>query len=832
MNQPIGPGGRSLLPCDQPFDHSTPFRLPPRIRQDSLLDEFFNGWFGTFHFVHRPSVLEWLDWVDSNWSAGIDLWRGIGHARAAIVLMALAIGSFYRSRHNRDLKRNKPEEWVWSLNFGDNMFKAAVTLVDAEAGDPTLESAQARLLQDIYLLCTSRTKQAWYTFGNTLQILTALDLHRRLGRNRGLGLDVKQRPNYAKIQCERRIFWSAYIIDKQLSIILGRPGHFSADNIDQEYPDCVNDEDADIHGPIRAPPSDCYVAALVSQAHLNKLFERIYREVYSLRDIPVNDRLKAAHLLGVEVEEWKENLPSLLNSQRATILLPIFRRQAGLLRLAYCHAQILVYRPFLMSPYPAEKGRRRPVDTAVRRLGDAARLAVGLVHELARNNDQRMFSTFWYPHQIGYCGAAVLYLLPHVRERQKLFWGPNFRGMDKTDLKSISLADNFTKLLAESTNPYSSGPRCAIILRELKAEAERQFASDPNEESSSREISQSREQSESPEPSDEEPEVTQQARQTQPAAEGVDEDDDDSPNEQLLVDALRAHWEADISDQPPNPNPNAAPARTSLPGHAATQTAEHQRSAPNQPQPAPQPAPPGPSPVQTQPLPHGPPPGHPPPLGHQPPSGHHASPGHPHAPHPGHVPYAPYPGHIPQPAPMSVPTPLPIPVQPPARSGPAKLAPRPPPPPAPEPQPYPPAGPPGFHPGHPPGPPAHPHAHGYPPPPIPGYLPYPPNYGPGYAPPQGHTQVYPPGYLPHPQSHPTGQGRTPYGPPPPGYAPPPPAIPGVSEPVVPLSPSPVPEPRWRLWDEWKITDWLDLDAAAYGPISDYAHRGAGDWPPP
>ncbi|KAK4444052.1 fungal-specific transcription factor domain-containing protein [Podospora aff. communis PSN243] len=525
MADPSSPA--SMRPSDQPFDRSSPFRLPPEHRWEELLSEFFGGFSAVFQILHRPSVKKWAAAVQQNDAAGLDLWHGIGRMKAAIVLMALALGSFFRDRAHRDKKANKPDEWIWSLNFGDNLFTTSIVYTDVEDGYPTLESAQVRLLQDIYLLCTSRFLQAWNTFGNTLQTITALGYHRRIGRNRGLGLHVSIKPDYSRLQCERRLFWSVYILDRQISSMLGKPCQFSDDTIDQNLPDPVNDEDCDENGPIRAHPIDCYITALVHYAKLNKIFERIYSEVYTLRDVPEEERLECAARLAGDVEAWQRNLPPLMQ-QRETALLSIFRRQSTILRLAYYHAQMLVYRPFLTAPYPHWGDKKRLADHAVKEVLEVARHTSVMFFDLARNLQPRMFGTIWYAHQVGYIAAGIIYFTPHFRERQSLFGGPHYRGYEGTDEKRKEIADRMTDILDTGTNPYSPGPRFAAILKELKAEAERQL--NPN---------------------------------NPPYVPNREESLAMSPSEQLLADALRADWEADLSGHstwnPQNPTQGAAP---------------------------------------------------------------------------------------------------------------------------------------------------------------------------------------------------------------------------------------------------------------------------------
>jgi len=256
-------GGRAWQ--DFPMDYSKPLEFPINdLTWFAQQDLFFHSWIASFHFLHRATSREWLERVMRNKRNGVELWRDVGHARAAVALMTMAIGSLYRMRKWDDRKRDK-YDYEYSQTYRDQLFAVAISLTDTETGGEKLESIQARLLQDIYLLCTWRYNQAWYTLGNTLQMISIMGLHRRAGRNRGFGPDFFRAPDYAKIQCERRTFWAAYVLDKHLSMVTGRPAHFSDDNIDQELPDPVNDEDMKPNGPFR-DQGDCYMTGLIRQA--------------------------------------------------------------------------------------------------------------------------------------------------------------------------------------------------------------------------------------------------------------------------------------------------------------------------------------------------------------------------------------------------------------------------------------------------------------------------------------------------------------------------------------------------------------------------------------
>lgn len=548
------------LPVDQPWDRSeTPQFSYVRERWYQQQDHFFKSWNGTFHFLHRHTVRRWLEHVERNHAARQELWSGIGHARAAIALMTMALGALFKDAPRTWVRINKktgqamktrkkplPDEYIWSSKHGDALLNMAVSLTDAETGEPRLDSVQARLLQDMYLLSTCRYNKAWYTFGNTLQMITGLGLHRRLGRNRGLGRDIKERPDYAKIQCERRTFWTAYIIDKQLSMVLGRPSHFRDNFIDQELPDAVNDEDMGPTGPVRPHKGDCYMEALLSHAKLNRLIDKLLHQVYALREIPDQQRIDSALSIGKEVQKWSDELPYLLRNVKSTLLLPLFQRQMILIRIAHCHATMLAYRPFITVPYPQSGEQKEAADNAIRECVDSARIALSVVTGLGRTEDSAQFTTLWYPHQVAYCAAVILAILPHIRERQKLFGGPHYRGHGVMDGKLHRLLNRGINMLANSTSPFSPAHRWATILEELKKEVTRQTGHvffEPAD------TGLKKTANEDGTPADGHENGEDGENEEEEAENEAEEASGPSPNDQLLEDALRAHWMAEMTGE-------------------------------------------------------------------------------------------------------------------------------------------------------------------------------------------------------------------------------------------------------------------------------------------
>ncbi|KAK4121828.1 hypothetical protein N657DRAFT_657370 [Parathielavia appendiculata] len=501
---PASPGRLVLYSGDQPFHSSAPNVFPSEVEMWRLMqDKFATGWTETFHFLHRPTAWGWLLAVFRNWNDGNPLETGIGHAKAIIPIMTMALSTMFNYRPWRQTRKDASWNWLWTIGTGDDLFTATIRLTDQELGPPTLHSVQARLLQVFYLLCTCRLSQAWYISGNAVNMLTAFGLHRRRGRNGGLGREIVTHPDYASIQCERRTFRSAYVIDKQLAMLLGRPAYFNLDTVDQELPDCVNDEDMGPHGPFRPHKGDCYLEVLVEQAKLWKIVQKIQRQVYTLDDTPEDERLGCALRLGKALEDWKAQLPFLMDRIKPSLRGLTYRRQQQLLHLAYWRAQILVYRPFLTAPYPADRGEKPTADFAIRTWIEAVRATLAMTVNLAREQvkrDKSHFHTLVYAHHLMFFAGGC----------------PNHR--DGSDAQLSELAQKAIGAFRESTSVYSPARTWAVILDEMREEASRQGPTPDREQDAEGE-------SEGP------------------------QDDPDSADEQVLEDALRAHWEADITRQ-------------------------------------------------------------------------------------------------------------------------------------------------------------------------------------------------------------------------------------------------------------------------------------------
>jgi hypothetical protein len=439
--------------------------IPDSAQALELLDLYFEVCVATYKPLHRPTVDSWYRILASNVTQGLPMTKTLGHARVSTVLSIFAVTTFHRQK-----SRGFSDD-VSSLSDSDAFFRCSMALTESETGGPHLESAQARLVQVFYLLMTCRMNQAWYIFGSLLQIISALGMHRRDRRKMH---NASSKPDYAHSQCRKRTFWSAYILDKYMGVVMGRPRHFHDKDIDQEYPDRANDEHVTPLGLIPSDTDeidDCHLDGFIWNTRLASIVGEISDELYPINPLSESRRVEVAKSLVLKLDEWHASLPVLLKA-RPSSLVRSFRRQCVALRLAYKHAVVHLHRPFLLarSSGEASLGTESTQDfreESIKLCIGAARDALRTIDALAQEGP--LFHAFWWTHYITFCALTVTYVWNMQR-------GRDIEGIDRQEL--MSLAERCQIHLANATATNSPSRRYSIILEELRNEATTQRPAD------------------------------------------------------------------------------------------------------------------------------------------------------------------------------------------------------------------------------------------------------------------------------------------------------------------------------------------------------------------
>ncbi|KAF2969097.1 hypothetical protein GQX73_g4491 [Xylaria multiplex] len=463
---------------DKPLRPGTPElskSLPPSFSVDSvrtIAQTYFETCVVTYRMFHKSTVLGWLDVVSAHpGSEGqtqaqteahriFPLSLAIGNAKASILLTLMAITTLRTEKTKNRFDDAWDEEQV--LPQTDHYFKLALTLTESENSPVTLESAQARLIQVLYLLQTARMNRAWYQLGAAYQVIAALGLHRKQNSwgqesaNSHINTHISNvtptlvSPNdYIALQCQLRTFWVAYSMDVYMSVVLGRPRYFHDDDINQAFPVSINDEDMAPHGPLhefrdpdiasvgKESDRSTYSAgtidlfnysqarvesnmdSMIAHVKLSRIIGTISRTVYSLKSLSRRERLEAARRCGQSLRTWQAGLPPHLNSIHPSSLIPSLRRQAIALQLAYCHAVIHMNRPFLLgtggitdehaeSTEGSQEECRQAVDESIAECIAAAHTALQTVESIA--SDASVVNALWWMPYVSFCALAVVYV--------------------------------------------------------------------------------------------------------------------------------------------------------------------------------------------------------------------------------------------------------------------------------------------------------------------------------------------------------------------------------------------------------------------------------------
>lgn len=447
-------------------DIGTVMDLPSPEENQTLLDLYFDVCIATYRILHRPSVKLWLSVVEANVRDGKPLWQGIGHAKAAIVLVALAIAKIHQEK-SKGFTDEESESRAQAES--DRLFGISVMLTDNEIGYPRLESAQARIVQTLYLLTTSRFNRSWFVFGSALQVISVIGLHRReTNKDRSRrGVAPKVAGDYIVAQCRLRTFWTAYVLDNYLGIIFGRPRHFHDQDIDQSFPDRVNDDDMTSLGPVDGyqDAEDYDIDALIFHAKIGQIIGSITMDVYTIKgSMSEKERSTVASRYIQQVHDWRSSLPAHLGLVRPSMLLPTHRRQATALRLAYCHAIMHASRLFILNTKQAldSDDSRVPYD---KECITAARTVLETVDQLA--SEGPIFHAFWWTHYVTFCALVVTYVW-EMQQRRTNGAGPKERDRRA---RLLALAEKCQEHLAQATATNSPSRRYAVILEEFRAAA-------------------------------------------------------------------------------------------------------------------------------------------------------------------------------------------------------------------------------------------------------------------------------------------------------------------------------------------------------------------------
>ncbi|KAE8138932.1 fungal-specific transcription factor domain-containing protein [Aspergillus pseudotamarii] len=467
LNTPIFSFGDAPLPKSDPSF----LLLPSKNEAKELCNRYFDFAFPTHRFLHQQQVECWLDEFYNRLQEPHSLGPGEREIRA-LLLMVFAQASQYKPESGDKLEDTRMRFCEYGSNPSSSCnsavyFGASEHHLATETGPVRVTSVQARLAQCFYLLSQSRINHCWSLFGTTARLAIAIGLHRKRRREHPSTINLVEQ------ECSKRVFWCAYSLDNYLSAALGRPRIFHDDEIDQEFPEIAEDQQITLTS-ILPPTSSAQsiMLAPVYHAKLSRIISGVLHDLYGIHRSTLTAQASAAEKYGAKMTEWRKELSQFLDLPNVNIMKVTYQRQYTVLNLAFYHAQILLYRPFLLKGFTLltkEPSRRNDklqgtIDQNIKSCLEAAMKVVSIVHDLSAKG--RMYRAFWvlkFTHYYAFSAIVVLYV-HYIRSRSR-------QSTTDADMAYYMAGKQGQDDLASCGSQSSFSQRYVMVLEELRKEA-------------------------------------------------------------------------------------------------------------------------------------------------------------------------------------------------------------------------------------------------------------------------------------------------------------------------------------------------------------------------
>ncbi|KAK5694988.1 hypothetical protein LTS12_028634, partial [Elasticomyces elasticus] len=279
--------------------------------------------------------------------------------------------------------------------FADRlMSEAQVALAMETINPPSIPAIQALLQQSARDMAYGRSSQAWLYSGMAFRM--AIDL--------GVHVSTERLQRYARrlspedIELRKRLFWSLYAWDKQISLYLGRMPNFLAgtESIPLDFLDDYTETEPwqPFYGSDRLdktdnpyPPTPGHVVScFTALCKLCKILGRLMLELYSPGSHPQaeavrNSKMAAFVTINEELQEWWAGFPPFLkiDPQQIPALSPPHHITS--VNLMYHTTLILLHRPRVAGQRdlnaPAVQRSWKICKTAMRNIHDLLQMYIG-----------------------------------------------------------------------------------------------------------------------------------------------------------------------------------------------------------------------------------------------------------------------------------------------------------------------------------------------------------------------------------------------------------------------------------------------------------------------
>lgn len=286
--------------------------------------------------VHIPSFYQDVDRI---YDTPLENYGDAENTFLPFLYAVLALGTLFSQKNTG--KNEKGYESA--IEEGFKYFKAARQMLDiADCRD--LHSLQAVLFLTQFLQSSAKLSTCYAYIGVAQRSALRMGLHRSFNMNF----------NPIEAETRKRVFWAIRKMDIYVGAMLGLPHFLGEDDIDQEYPAEVDDE-CITETEIRPMPEGkiCLMAGVNAHTRMVHILAKICRYIYPIKgtqsqgagSLTYSINYSRIRQLEQDLQNWLDDLPMALKPGGETS--PLMIRVQQLLRMAFGHAQLLLYRPFL-----------------------------------------------------------------------------------------------------------------------------------------------------------------------------------------------------------------------------------------------------------------------------------------------------------------------------------------------------------------------------------------------------------------------------------------------------------------------------------------------------
>ncbi|KAL4944783.1 hypothetical protein BDV06DRAFT_186464 [Aspergillus oleicola] len=258
--------------------------LPSKEEAMSLFRDFFDNFNCMFPLFHEPTFMHL---VEKQYSR--DPYEGSGWWASINVVLAIS----HRLRVMSNLVPHEEDKKAWLY-----LKNAMGVLTELTMRNTDLLSVQALLGMSLFLQGTPNPQPSFFLVAAAIRLSHSIGLHKR---GSGFGL------NPVEAEQRKRVFWIAYMLDKDICLRSGRPPVQDDDDMNVELP---SDDPPDNIGNV--PLSDGGKFNMFRTLCQFSIIEsKVYKRLYSARASKQSDGelLNTIGDLDKELEEWKDSIP-------------------------------------------------------------------------------------------------------------------------------------------------------------------------------------------------------------------------------------------------------------------------------------------------------------------------------------------------------------------------------------------------------------------------------------------------------------------------------------------------------------------------------------------